>query len=61
MNESKSMTKDPICGMSVDETTSIHTERDGKTYHFCGEGCMKKFLSSPNSTKPDGRSGGCCG
>jgi YHS domain-containing protein len=24
------MTKDPICGMEVDEATALHAERDGK-------------------------------
>jgi uncharacterized BrkB/YihY/UPF0761 family membrane protein len=26
MNESKSATKDPICGMTVDEATALHAE-----------------------------------
>ena len=29
MNESKTTNKDPICGMTVDEATAIHAERDG--------------------------------
>jgi hypothetical protein len=29
MKESKSVTKDPICGMTVD-TTALHAERNGK-------------------------------
>jgi Cu+-exporting ATPase len=61
MNESKAMTKDPICGMSVDEATSLHTERDEKTYHFCSDSCLQKFLSTPTATGKDGKSGGCCG
>jgi hypothetical protein len=39
MNESKSLTKDPICGMTVDEATAIHAERDSKTFYFCGDHC----------------------
>ena len=31
MNDSKSMTKDPICGMTVDQATALHAERDGET------------------------------
>ena len=27
MKESKYVTKDPICGMTVDETTTLHAER----------------------------------
>jgi P-type Cu+ transporter len=37
------MTKDPVCGMTVDEATAVHAERDGKTFYFCGEGCLKTF------------------
>jgi len=60
MNESKSVTKDPICGMTVDETTALHAERDGKTFYFCSEHCREKFLSTPAGAKPDKKSGGCC-
>lgn len=30
MQESKSVPKDPVCGMTVDEATALHAERDGK-------------------------------
>jgi Cu+-exporting ATPase len=39
------MAKDPICGMTVDESTSLHAERDGQTFYFCCEHCRQKFLS----------------
>lgn len=55
------MTKDPVCGMTVDEATAVHAERDGKTFYFCGEGCLKTFLSPAASTSPKAKSGGCCG
>jgi YHS domain-containing protein len=29
MIESKSATKDPVCGMTVDEATALGAERDG--------------------------------
>jgi Cu+-exporting ATPase len=45
------MTKDPICGMTVDEATALHAERDGKTFFFCSEHCRKEFLSAPASAK----------
>jgi len=61
MNETKSMTKDPICGMAVDEATAIHTERDGKTFYFCSEQCQQKFLSTPADARQEEKSGGCCG
>ena len=61
MNETKTVTKDPICGMTVDEATAIHADRDGTTYYFCSDGCRQKFLSKPAGTKPEGKSGCCCG
>jgi Cu+-exporting ATPase len=58
MNQSNTKTEaiDPICGMTIDTTTALHAERDGKTFYFCGERCREKFLSTP-----DEKSGGCCG
>jgi len=47
MTDSNPMTKDPICGMTVDAATALHEERDGKTFSFCSEGCRQKFLSAP--------------
>ena len=61
MKESKAVTKDPICGMTVDEATALHAERDGKTFYFCSDHCRKKFLSTPAGAKPEDKSGGCCG
>jgi Cu+-exporting ATPase len=61
MKQSNSVTKDPICGMTVDGTTAIHAERDGKTFYFCSDHCRQKFLSTPAGAKPEGKSGGCCG
>ena len=40
--------KDPVCGMDVDTTTSqLSTEYEGKTYWFCGKGCMLEFKDDP--------------
>lgn len=61
MNDVKTVTKDPVCGMTVDPATALHAERDGKTFYFCGEHCKKKFLSTPAGTMPQDKSGGCCG
>jgi Cu+-exporting ATPase len=38
------MAKDPICGMTVDESSPLRAERDGQTYYFCSEHCRKKFI-----------------
>ncbi len=60
MKESLSEIKDPICGMSVDETTTLQLERDGKTFYFCSEVCKKEFLAAAKNEKKK-ESGGCCG
>lgn len=41
------MAKDPICGMTVDELSPLHAERDGQNYYFCREDCRKKFVGQP--------------
>jgi Cu+-exporting ATPase len=42
------MTKDPVCGMSVDEKKApVATTHDGKTYYFCAAGCRDKFVKNP--------------
>jgi len=61
LKEPIAVTKDPICGMTVDTTTALHAERDGETFYFCCDGCRQKFLTTPNDTKPEGASGCCCG
>ena len=52
MNESKSVAKDPICGMTVDEASALHAERDGQTFYFCSEHCRQKFLSTAAAAEP---------
>lgn len=61
MNESKSETKDPICGMTVNTATAVHAERDGETFYFCADHCRETFLSSPSGTQPEVKAKGCCG
>ncbi|MGJ4940969.1 heavy metal translocating P-type ATPase [Bradyrhizobium sp. HKCCYLS1011] len=39
---------DPVCGMSVDPTTSKHRfDYRGQTFHFCSAGCRTKFAADP--------------
>ena len=45
------MAKDPICGMTVDETSPLHAVRDGQMFYFCSDHCRQKFLSTPAATK----------
>jgi Cu+-exporting ATPase len=41
---------DPVCGMEVDTTTSLLSyEYDGKTYWFCGKGCLLEFKDDPET------------
>jgi len=42
------MSKDPVCGMEVDERSAAATAQyQGKTYYFCAAGCKTEFEKSP--------------
>jgi uncharacterized protein len=42
--------RDPVCGMTVDRSTSEHRSVvDGKTVYFCGAGCKAKFDADPDA------------
>ncbi|MEO5798075.1 MAG: heavy metal translocating P-type ATPase [Gemmatimonadales bacterium] len=45
------MATDPICGMTVDEASTIRAERNGQRFYFCGDHCRQKFLSGPATAK----------
>ncbi len=47
------MAIDPICGMTVDETSALSVERDGQTVYFCSDDCRQKFQSEPAEAKPE--------
>ena len=49
---------DPVCGMSVDTTTSqLSLDHDGTPYWFCGKGCLLDFQDDPEAfLKPDATS-----
>ena len=53
------MTKDPICGMTVDEAQALHAERDGKTFYFCSEHCREQFVGNAQSANV--AASPCCG
>src|SRR5262245_53084957 len=39
---------DPVCGMTVDPTTTPHRHvHRGDTYYFCSGGCRTKFAAGP--------------
>lgn len=46
-----SMAKDPICRMTVDESSPLRAERDGQTFYFCSEHCRSKFVGQSESAK----------
>jgi len=40
--------RDPVCGMRVDEwTTTIKTEYHNKQYFFCSDKCLQRFNADP--------------
>jgi len=41
------MTKDPVCGMQVDEKKAPTSTYQGKQYAFCGPQCKAEFDSKP--------------
>jgi len=41
----KDLAKDPICGMVVEKSKSLKTERAGRAYYFCSSGCQRTFES----------------
>src|ERR1700757_3412077 len=48
MNEIDTAVKDPVCGMAVDPASAKHAHvHSGRTYFFCGAGCLDKFRADP--------------
>lgn len=43
--------KDPICGMMVEKSTALKTERGGRAYYFCSVGCQRTFESPEQELK----------
>jgi YHS domain-containing protein len=59
------MSKDPVCGMMVDEKKAkLKSDYNGKTYYFCAASCKATFDKSPAkfAGASSGKSGACsCG
>lgn len=51
--------KDPVCGMTVDSKTALHTTHEGKQYYFCSEDCKNKFTAKPEESITHKNHGGC--
>jgi YHS domain-containing protein len=63
MEVKENMTKDPVCGMNVDEKKAkFRSEHMGKTYYFCAESCKTTFDKNPSkfASGQSGHSCGCC-
>ena len=44
------ITRDPVCGMTVDPATSQHRrEHGGHTFHFCSARCAGRFAEDPEA------------
>lgn len=42
------MTKDPVCGMQVDEKSAAASSTyQGRKYSFCGQDCKSQFNQQP--------------
>ena len=37
------LTRDPICGNTVDEKTALSVEQEGKRFYFCSSNCKQAF------------------
>jgi len=38
------LVQDPVCQTFIPRREALKTEKDGKVYFFCSEGCLKRFL-----------------
>lgn len=52
------MVKDIVCGMDINESSSIKEEHEGKDYYFCSESCKNQFNEDPKKFLD--KSEGCC-
>ena len=43
------MAIDPVCGMTVDPSTTAHrTSHEGEDHFFCSAGCQSRFAADPD-------------
>ncbi|MDD2844831.1 MAG: YHS domain-containing protein, partial [Rhodoferax sp.] len=48
MNNTKPMPlTDPVCGMTVTESSGHTLQHEGRTYYFCSARCQDKFAANP--------------
>jgi Cu+-exporting ATPase len=41
--------KDPVCGMSVSESSEHHYRHDGRDFYFCSARCRSRFAEAPGA------------
>jgi YHS domain-containing protein len=41
--EAEELVKDPVCGTFIPRREALKTQKDGRDYFFCSEGCLKRF------------------
>ena len=60
MNQSTGMNMaiDPICDMTVDQSSALRAERDGQTFYFCSDDCRQKFMKAAPTEQPEAKSWG---
>jgi YHS domain-containing protein len=44
--EADILVQDPVCKTFIPRREALKAEKDGATYFFCSEGCLKRFLTS---------------
>lgn len=59
------MSKDPVCGMTVDEKAPLRSTHAGQAYVFCSTTCQTKFDKEPGryaspAGEKNGEKGSCC-
>ena len=57
----KSILHDPVCGMSVEESSEHHARHRGQGYFFCSGRCRERFLADPLSFLEEAPSGDVAG
>jgi YHS domain-containing protein len=56
------MTKDIVCGKSIDENLSIKTTYGDRPYYFCSRKCEGEFVGNPlKFTNPSGAAASTAG
>jgi YHS domain-containing protein len=43
------LVQDPVCKTFIPRREALRADRDGATYFFCSEGCLKRFQGSGRS------------